>query len=192
MASRIQRIVANPVDPPTVEGLDVTIDLIPERRVAAIEQLWVARSVAHPGDTLEGKVFLQRFQGETVAYPFEITIPAGASKGRLTLMASDAAALDLRRQVAIARAGALNTAQTVSLLNQERANDDVYISLLARSMTAHVKDQSFPNVPATVLSVMRDSAQGRMMLEPQSPLSQTSIPANAIVSGRRTVTIEIR
>lgn len=192
VASRIQRVLANPIDPPAVEGLDVTIDLLPQRRVAAIEQLWVERRVVRPGETLKGKVFLQRFQGETKAYPFEIEIPAGAGKGRLTLMASDAAALDRRRQMAVARGGTLNTAQTVSLLNQERSNDRVYVSLLARSLTAHIEDRSFPNVPATVLAVMRDSAQGRMMIEPQSPQAQVSIAAEAIVGGRRTLTIEVR
>ena len=80
----------------------------------------------------------------------------------------------------------------VSLLNQERSNDRVYIALADRSPTAHMGERKLPNMPLTALAVMRPSAQGKLALELRSPLAETSIPLDALVSGLQSLSIEVQ
>ena len=192
VASRVARVFTNTRETPDIERIDVTIDLLPSRRTAEIEQVWVERRRVRPGDTLEGKVILQPYRGVRQERPFSLKIPAGAPKGRLALVASDSGPLNQRRQAAAGRNRSLSLNETVSLLNQELSNDTVYVSLIDRtSPTAHVDDRSLPNLPLTTLGVMRPAAQGRMAVEMQSPLAEAEIETEAIVSGTRAVGIEI-
>ena len=43
--------------------------------------------------------------------------------------------------------------QTVSLINQERSNNKLYVSLLEASPTAYYDDKTLPSLPASVWNV---------------------------------------
>jgi hypothetical protein len=191
VASRLQLVYLNTREMPRMQAVDVTIELLPERRVALIDQVWVDRRRAKPGDEIRGKVILQPFRGERFEEDFLIQVPESAPKGRLTLTVSDAALLNQKRQMAAMRNPSMTLPQTVSLLNQELRSDRIYVSLADRSPTGRFGDSAFPALPASTLNVMRDAVQGRMTLEMQSPLAETSIPLNAIASGARTVAITV-
>jgi len=191
VGSRMQRVFTNTREMPRVESVEVTVDLLPKRRIAAIEQVWVDQRRVRPGDTVRGKVFLRPYRGERIEKDFELRIPVGASKGRLNITASDAKRFNQRKMAAAVRNRLMSLTETVSLLNQERSNDRVYISLSERNLTAHVDDQTMPALPATTLNVLRPTAGRRLMLENESPLEQTSFELETIVSGSSAVTIEV-
>lgn len=192
VAGKLQRVLANTSETPRIEAVEVTIDRLPERRVAVIEQVWVEQRRVSPGEMLRGKVVLQPFRGDRFERAFEIRIPESAAKGRLSLTVSDASLPNRSQQAAAQRLRTMSLPQAVSLLNQERSNDRIYISLADRSPTAHVGDQTLPNMPLTALAVMRPSAQGRLALEARSPLAETSIALDALVSGLQTLSVEVQ
>ncbi len=45
--------------------------------------------------------------------------------------------------------------ETVSLINQERTNNKLYVSLVEASPTAYVDDKTLPSLPSSVLNVMQ-------------------------------------
>ena len=94
--------------------------------------------------------------------------------------------------MAMARNRLMTLPDTVSALNQERSNSQLYISLLQRQATAHFDDKTLPNIPLSVLNVMRKSANRRLAFEGQSPLVETSIPFDSIVTGSHTLTLRVR
>ena len=106
-------------------------------------------------------------------------------------MVSEAAVLNQRRERAAQRSRAMSLPQTVSLLNQELSNDQVYIALLNRTPTAHLDGESLPNLPLTSLSVMRSSTQGRLALELQSPVAETALAMDSVVSGTQSVSVTL-
>ena len=191
LASRVQRVFTNVREIPNMERVHAVIDLLPERRTAAIEQVWLERRRYQPGDMLRGKVIVQPYRGAPVERDFELPIPAGAPKGRLTLMVSEAAVLNQKRDRANQRNRSMSVPETVSLLNSELSNDQVYVALLNRTPTAHLNGNTLPNVPLTSLNVMRTAAQGRLALEPQSAVAETSIAIDAVVSGAQSVSVTL-
>ena len=61
---KFNRLYLNTVKTPDVKRVDVTVDLLPERRVATIENAWVANPDVRPGDDVPVKVFLRPYRGD--------------------------------------------------------------------------------------------------------------------------------
>ena len=192
VGDKFQRLLSNIEELPSFEGVDVTIELLPERRLLVVEQVSLEQRDVRPGDEVSGKVFLRPYRGRRIARSFRLKIPVSAQKGTLRLRVSDAATLHRGKSMAMARNRLLTLPDTVSALNQERSNSHLYISLLQRQPTAHFDDKTLPNIPLSVLNVMRKSANRRLAVEGQSPLVETSIPFDSIVTGSHTVTLRVR
>jgi hypothetical protein len=192
LGSRLLRLYGNTLEMPLMEAIEVDLDLLPQRRTMVIDQVWVDQRRARPGDQLNGKVILQPYRGSRVEKEFQIDIPVGAPKGRLVLTVGDSGAFNQRRLAVGARNRTLSLPESVSLLNQERRNDVLYVALMDRAPSASIDDTQMPNAPATALNVMRSTAQGRMALQPGSALAETEIQLDAIVQGQRSLAIEIQ
>ena len=192
VGDKFQKLFTNSGEFPVFKGVNVTIELLPERRLAVIEQAAVNTREVAPGDTVSGKVILRPYRGSRITQPFELTVPPNAQKGTLRLLVTDAATLDRGRKAAVARNRLLSLTETVSALNREPANNRLYVTLMQPAVTAHLGDKSLPNVPLSVLSVMRKSSPGRMTLETQSVLAQTSIDLHSIVSGSHSITLQVK
>src|SRR5260370_12265405 len=74
--------------------------------------------------------------------------------------------------------------QTVSLSNQERSNNKMYVSLLQSSPTAYYDDKTMPSLPASVLNVMQTGrASNRpVVTSPESATQQAAIPFDYVAS----------
>jgi len=88
----------------------------------------------------------------------------------------------------------LDLPETVSLLNQELSNNQLYISLLQPSVTAYYDDKTLPNVPASVLNVIQAGREPnrRLSLAAESPVEQTAIPFDLVISGSHTFNVTVR
>jgi hypothetical protein len=192
VGSKFQKLFTNSGEFPAFESVNVTIELLPERRLAVIEQAAVDSREVAPGDVVKGKAILRPYRGPRIIEPFELTVPPNAQKGPLRLLVTDAATLDRNRQAAVDRNHLLSLNETVSALNREPANNRLYVTLMQPAVTAHVGDKSLPNVPLSVLNVMRNSSPGRLALEPQSVLAQTSMDLHSIVSGSHSITLQVK
>jgi hypothetical protein len=88
-------------------------------------------------------------------------------------------------QSAAGLAERLDIPQTVSLLNQERSNNKVYISLLEPRPTVYYEDKTLPALPASVMNVMQTgrSASRHFLTSSESAVEQGSIPLEQMVTG---------
>jgi hypothetical protein len=84
--------------------------------------------------------------------------------------------------------------QTVSLINQERSNNKLYVSLLQSSPTAYYDDKTMPSLPASVLNVMQTgrAASRAVITTPESAAEQTAIPFDYLVSGSYSLKITVK
>lgn len=177
---------------PVFESVNVSIELMPHRRHALIEQASVDQRELRPGDTVTGKVVLRPYRGQSLTESFSVTAPPNAQKGVLRLLVSDAVTLDRSRKFAVERNRLLNLTETVAALNREPVNNRLYATLLQQSPTAHLDDKTLPNIPLSVLTVLRTSSRGRMVIEGQSVLAQTSMDFDWIVSGSHSITLRVK
>jgi hypothetical protein len=191
---KFNRLFLNNVTTPKLRSVSVTVDLLPERRVASIENAWVANSEVRPGQEVPVKVFLRPYRGERLEREFSIRIPTGLAQGDHRIMLSDAATLNRLQSMAGAINRYMDLPQTVSLINQERSNNKLYVSLVKASPTAYFDDKTMPSLPSSVLNVMQAgrAANRSIITTGESAVEQASIPFDYVVSGNYSLKITVK
>jgi hypothetical protein len=182
---KFNRLYLNAVDTPQLKRVDVTVDLMPERRIATIENAWVGVAEAHPGDKLPIKVFLRPYRGGRIEKDFAIKLPDSLSKGEHRIMLSDAETMNRMQTMAGMLDHYIDVQQSVSLINQERTNNKLYVSLLETTPTAYYEDKLMPSLPASVLNVMQAgrASSRSILIAPESATEPMSLPFDYVVSG---------
>jgi hypothetical protein len=191
---KFNRLFLNSVQMPKLRSVNATVDLLPERRVAAIENAWTPTSEVEPGAEVPVKVFLRPYRGERMERDFSIKLPAGLSKGEHRIMLSDADTLNRMQSAAGMANHYIDIPQTVSLINQERSNNKLYVSLIESRPTVYTEDKTLPSLPASVLNVMQTgrTANRSMTSSAESAVEQMAIPLDRVVSGSYSLKITVK
>ncbi len=191
---KFNKLYLNNLKAPDVKSVNVTVDLIPERRVATIENAWVADPDVRPGDVVPLKVFLRPYRGDAIERNFTVKIPDGLTRGDHRILLSDAETLNRMQNISGIVNRYMDLPETVSLINQERTNNKLYVSLVEASPTAYVDDKTLPSLPSSVLNVMQAGrAPTRTMLtSPDTATEQTSLPFDYVVSGSYTLRLHVK
>ncbi|HOL71472.1 MAG TPA: hypothetical protein PLA43_05840 [Bryobacteraceae bacterium] len=191
---KFSRLFSNAVKTPRLKRVDATVDLLPERRIASIENAWIPATEVRPGDQVPIKVFLRPYRGPRIERTFNLKIPAGLPRGNHRILLSDAGTLN-RMQTA---AGMLNRyidlPQVVSLINQERSNDKLYVSLVEARPTIYYDDKTLPSLPASVLNVMQTGRVSRrpFAISGESAVEQMAIPFEYVISGSYALDVTVK
>ena len=194
VGDRFNRLFLNSVTQPRFKGAEVNVDLLPERRVASIENAWAATSEAEAGQTVSVKVFLRPFRGERLVRDVDVKLPAGLPPGQHRILLSDADTLN-RMQSGAGRANRfIDLNETISLINQERTNNRLYVSLLQTASTVYFDDKVLPSLPASALNVMQTGpmASRPFVASRETVLEQAAIPFDYVVSGSYSLTIMVK
>ncbi len=182
---KFNRLFGNAVKTPQITRVDATVDLLPDRRVASIETAWIPKSEVEPGEIVPVKVFLRPYRGPRIEREFPLRIPATLPKGEHQILLSDADTMNRIQSSAGYMNRYIDVPQIVSLINQERSNDKLYVSLVEARPTIYYEDKTLPSLPASVLNVMQT---GRAASRPfatsgESAIEQAAIPFDYVVSG---------
>ncbi len=194
IGDRFGRIYSNAFDAPDVRGVKLDFDLVRERRSARLEASRTDVTEARPGDQIMVETVIRPYRGERLVRQIPIRIPTSTSKGTLRVLVSDGDTLDrMHRGTPMMNRG-LGLAPTIALLNKERANDRVYVSLIESDPEAMVADKVMPTLPLSVMNVM-DNMRGTqdMVVLGESSVSEASTePLDYVVSGAQMLTINIK
>jgi hypothetical protein len=194
IGDRFGRIYTNTFDTPDIEGVKLDFDLVRDRRSAHLQASRTDVTEARPGDQIVVETVIRPYRGEQLVRQIPIRIPTSTSKGTLRILVSDGDTLDrMHRGTPMMNRG-LGLAPTIALLNQERANDRVYVSLIGSDPEAMIADKVMPTLPLSVMNVM-DNMRGTqdMVVLGESSVSEASTePLDYVVSGAQMLTINIK
>jgi hypothetical protein len=191
---KFNRLYLNPVELPKLKQVEVIVDLLPERRTATIENAWVSTSEAAPGDEITVKAFLRPYRGERVEREFKVKLPAGLAKGDHRILLSDADTLNRMQQGVAMTNRFLDLPQTISLINQERANNKLYVSLVEQRPTVYADDKTMPGLPGSVLNVMQTGRTSNRMLATsfETAREQMAIPFEQVITGSYSLRLTVK
>jgi hypothetical protein len=198
VASSVQttftRIFSNPYEMPKINKVSLRVESIPERRVASILNAWSEMSEAQPGDPVTIKVLLRPYRGEPMIRDVPITIPAQVNRGStLRVQVSDADSLNRIPNLVAAQGRLGGLDQLISLLNRERRNNQLYVTLLKPTPTLLVEDKELPDAPLSQISVLdQKRLPGNSALLRESAAGEWSIHMDEIISGSTSVYIKIK
>jgi hypothetical protein len=191
---KFNRLFLNPVQIPKLKSVDAVVDILPDRRIAMIENAWVPASEVEAGTEVPVKVFVRPYRGERIERDFALKIPAGLPKGEHRVLFSDAETLNRLQSAATASEPFIDIKQTVSLMNQERSNNKLYVSLVEPRPTVFYEDKTLPSLPASIMNVMQTdrTASRRLQSSAESAMEQGSIPFDMLIEGSFSLRISVK
>ena len=194
VGDRFNRLYLNNVKTPDVKSVSMTVDLLPERRVATIESAWVANADVQAGEQVPVKVFLRPYRGEPLQREFTVKVPEGLAKGDHRILLSDADTVNRMQNIAGVMNHFIDLPETVSLINQERSNNKLYVSLVESTPTAYYDDKTLPSLPSSVLNVMQAGrASNRpLVTSPETATEQMALPFDYVVTGSYSLRIHVK
>ncbi|HBY62766.1 MAG TPA: hypothetical protein DEH78_23325, partial [Solibacterales bacterium] len=193
-ADKFNRLYGNNVRTPKLRKVNAVVELLPERRTASIETAWLADSEVEPGSEVPVKVFLRPYRGGRLEREFAVKIPAGLPKGEHRILLSDADTLNRMQMMAGASNRFIDLNQTVSLINQERSNNKLYVSLVQARPTVYFDDKRMPSLPGSVMNVMQTGrASNRAVIATgDTAQEQMAIPFEQVISGSYTLRVTVK
>jgi hypothetical protein len=189
------RIYANPYQRARLSRITLRVESIPERQSAAIESAWSEKSEVSPGETLLVKVQLRPYRGAPFIREVPIRIPEQTTKGPVRILVSDADGLN--RMTRFFTAGPLGRLQgleqLITVLNRERRNNRLYVSLLQPSPTLLLEEKELPNAPLSQINVLdQRRAGGSSFLLRESTTGEWSLPMNQVISGQQMLLVTVK
>jgi hypothetical protein len=191
------RIFANPYEQPKIEHIQLKLESIPERRFTAIEGAWTDATEVVPGQTVQVKVLLRAYRGSAELRTIPITIPSQVDRGaNLRILVSDSLGADrtlrpISVQASAAQAGGLE--QYIRILNRERRNNRLYVTLLQPTTTLLLEDKELPNAPLSAVNVLnqrRGEPNATMLRE--SLAGEWSLPTEGVISGSVSLSVRVK
>jgi len=188
------RIYMNPYEQPKVQNVIVNVTAMPESRWSEIDGAWTDRSEVRAGQTVKIKVLLRPYRGTSYIKEVPITIPAQAPHGKLQILVSDAASLNRMQEMFGGQGQQLqNLDQLIGMINRQRQNDRLYVTLLENAPTLLVEDKELPNVPASEINVLdQQHMPGGPQLLYQSVIARHSIPMNQVVLRQQYISVTVK
>ena len=199
VASAVQsifaRIFSNPYEAAHIERVALRVESIPERRWATIESAWSEKSEAQPGESVNIKVMLRPYRGAPFIREVPITIPPQAARGtQLRILVSDSEQLNrMSRLFTLAPGRLAGLEQLITLLNRERRNNRLYVTLLQPTPTLLVEDKELPNAPLSEINVLdQRRSPGSSLLLRESTAGEWSTPMNEVIAGSYSLSIAVK
>jgi hypothetical protein len=198
LASDIQTefglIFNNTIEKIKVKDLSLRVTVVPELRSAKIENAWSEKDEVHPGETISIKTLLRPYRGAPFIREIPLTVPAEATPGVLRVLVSDAGALNQAGQFFVnAGQGALTDLDDlIHVLNSERANDRLYVTLLQATPTLVVDGTELPGAPPSLMQIIPGQKQGNTVVVNESRLGEWSVNAGQVVTGQQSLAITVQ
>jgi hypothetical protein len=193
LGERFSRIFDNPYEQPKIQGVELNVDLVPERRWARLETARTDVTEARPGDEIVVETVLRPYRGERIVRQVPIKIPTSTPRGTLRILISDGDTLDRMRRTGSYFQRRMDLASTIALLNKEHGNSRLYVSLLEANPQAVVEDKVMPTLPLSVINVMEGMRGTQdMVVVGESSVSEASTPLDYVVTGQQVITVNVR
>ena len=190
---KFNRLFVNSAKLPKLDAVNATVDLIPDRRIAQIESAWIADNKVMAGTDVPVKVFLRPYHGDRMEHDVSVKIPAGLSKGDHQILFSDAETLGRFQNIASSLNRVEDIPQTIAMLNEERSNNRLYVSLIDSQPTVYSDEKVLPSLPASVLNVMQSgrATNHQFVSTPESAHEQSSVPFDEVITGNYSLKIHV-
>lgn len=199
VAARVQQTFAalwnNPFERPTVEGIDVEVEVFPGVHNYFIESLQYDRKAIEPGGVLKIQALLKPWRGEKVRRELQLRLPHGVEVGS-TLRVAVGAPGQVERALGNPLSRRLSSAENLSgvlrVLGEMKSAHRLVAVLYDDSPTVVRDGLAFSGLPATAAHLLSTGARsGASSRSRVSRLATTQLELDGPVGGGLTIGIQV-
>lgn len=193
VAATLGALLANNFETPEIEAVELNFDVLPRKYLAIVQTVSVDKTVVRPGDQLTVSVLLKEYQGKSHVVRQRFTVPEDVSARRIAVYAGSGSTLTrLEARLAPQKYKPQSFEQLMKILNNKRKNNFVFFQLRALDKGVLVQGEEFPNLPPSVLSVMRtQKASGNISSLRDRTISEHATEVDFSVKGGRTIWLNV-
>lgn len=175
-----------------VEGVDVEITTLDERRLASLTRIWVDRTRVGRGETVTVQAFGRTEEGQEFVERVPIVIPRDAPIGKLGIVVGDGATLASTDETLVNFVPA-NLRQLVDAFNRLKKNDRLYVKVVRGAGGALVDNTPMTSLPPSVLGSLGSprATSGYTPLVSATLYEKELAPARHVVTGQQSIVVSV-
>lgn len=208
IAASLGTVMANDLEPVKIAGVDLHFTSLPGWRYATIEQVWLDRSLAGAGDSINVFARVKAYRGPEVVVQQRLTLPKVLEGNLLTVTVGGSRELTRQEQQFFpGRFSPRSFAQLAALLNERRRNDALYVQLSTPDRGLIVEGDELSSLPPTAFAILQAQnlkgntsfARQRVLAEavqqvvfPEAPARKKTEARPYAVSGMKMIRVRVK
>jgi hypothetical protein len=174
-----------------ISSIEISLASTDGSRTAVLDRIALDRSRLRAGETIEVQAFARTNYGRTFVQRIPITVPADAPPGQYSVTVGDGSAI--QQSASAQHFVPRDIGELVRTMNRIKRPDRLYAVISRTSVGAIIGASELPNLPPSILATLNsDRAAGGVKPAVLTVLSEKELdPAEFIVSGQQTLTIEV-
>ena len=193
VASAMGVLMNNDLDSPKIKNVQINTKQVVGQNYARIQSVWQDKTELDPGDSLHLAIKLRSSTGETIKLSKNIKIPLDISAKSLSILISSAPTLTaFEMQLTPDKFRPVNYEHLLSILNNRRRNNNLYIQVRMRDSGLIVEGQELSDVPPSIMGIMdskRSSGVTKRLAD--RILFEELIPTDYQIAGAKRLSIQI-
>lgn len=191
VAAPVNTLLRSRFDDLEISGIKLNISSSEGRRTANLDRISVDRTQVRAGETFEVQAFVRTDAGKVFVQKIPVKIPTDTPTGTLTVSVGDGMAI--QQNSALLQFVPKDLSELVSVINKVKKSDRLYVQTYRVTNGAVIGASELPNLPPSVMATLNnDRTAGGFKPTVQTVVTEEPIaPADFIVSGQQTLTIEV-
>jgi hypothetical protein len=183
----------NTLDALSVRSIELTLDVLPEKKQMQIDQLWASRRDVHPGETVDLTLILTGDNGRELTKKIHYPVPIGAPSGPLYFTVADGSTTNSTEYRQFAMAQPRPSAQIISFLNGLRGNSKAYVRVWRADAAYQIQGEDIPDPPPSLGMVLSRTHSPAPAQPRTSKIAEFEISAgDLVINGSKTVQVNIK
>jgi hypothetical protein len=183
----------NTLDSLSVRSIDLTLDVLPEKKQMQIDQLWASRRAVHPGETIDLTLVLTGDNGRELSKKIHYAVPIGAPAGPLYFTVADGSTTNSTEYRQFAITQPRPSSQIISFLNGLRGNAKAYVRVWRADAAYQIQGEDLPGPPPSVGMVLSRTHSPAPAQPRTSKIAEFEISAgDLVINGSKTVQVDIK
>jgi hypothetical protein len=193
LASVLYTLMANEFKVIDVKSVGIDVDLAMKRKEAELLEVWLDRNEVRPGDQLKLKAVYKTYQGHKHVEEFDLTIPEDLDASVLHFIVGSGQEISRQEYAQFGKAYKPDSLeQIVSLLNNLRSNDRIYVKTFLTEPTLVMKGRSLYKLPSSAYSILSSSQTiGSSQRVNSLVLSEDSRPIDYFLAGTKYFAVKV-
>jgi hypothetical protein len=193
LASVLYTLMANEFRRVDVKSVTLDVDLSSKRKEAELMEVWLDKNEVRPGDLIQLKAVYKTFQGQRQVEQFDLRIPDDLDATVLHFIVGSGQEISRQEYAQYGKAYKPDSLeQIVSLLNNLRSNDRIYVKTFLTEPTLVMKGRSLYKLPSSAYSILSSSQTiGSSQRVNSLVLSEDSRPIDYFLTGTKYFAVKI-
>ncbi len=191
VAAPVNTLLRSRFDDLEISGITLNLTSGEGKRTANLDRIAVDRTEVRAGETVEVQAYVRTDSGKVFVQKIPVVIPADTPTGALTIAVGDG--MQIQQNSALLQFVPKDLSELVAVINKVKKADRLYVQTYRVTNGAVIGASELPNLPPSMMATLNNNrTAGGFKPTVQTIVTEQKIaPADFIVSGQQTLSIEI-